>query len=123
MPADPYKWFATHPFRNYSVSADGEVRCGKNPIKIRYWPDGSPYVLMSVAGRRVEVPVDELIMLTFIGRPPHCRGYRVGRRNGDKTDCRAENLFWEEDPAWHFDFYSQLMAVPAWYAPGLKQHR
>lgn len=116
------KYFPT-PFPGYSVSVSGEVRCGRNPLRRKFWPNGQPYVWVKTAGRTVEVPVEDLVAHVFLGRPPKGVGYMVTHRNGDEADCRAENLAWVEDAEWKFDEYCWLMSVPPHFAPGLPRRR
>lgn len=111
------KWLRVNAY--LAATADGEIRVGKNPVTWKFWPDGSPYIEVRAAGRLYEEAVDEIVALAFLGQPPSARGYKVRHLNGVIGDCRAENLVWVPDPDYSFEFYRELMRVPAWYAPGL----
>lgn len=113
------KWLPLRQYPRYSVSADGLVRSGTNPILLRNFPDGTPFVLVNANGSRQEMPVDVLVAFAWLGMPPG-DGYRVLHLDGDTKNCDAGNLTWAPDPDYWFDFYKQLMAVPSWYTPGLK---
>ena len=108
-----YKWL--HPYPGYSVSADGNVRSGKNRIVIDKLPDGAPIVRIKVfGGRKVWLPVAVLVAWAYLGKPPD-RGYMITHLNGDNSDCRAENLAWAVDEDYWFDFYRRLMTAPSYY--------
>lgn len=116
MPSKPYKWLSS-PFTGYTCSAAGQVRSGKNPIAIHQLPDGTPVVNVKVAGRGEQLPVDVLVAFAFLGPPPENpylprQGYEVRHLNGDKRDCRAENLAWCVNGDYAFRFYSNLMRGP-----------
>lgn len=116
MPKTAYKWFPTS-IENVSVTCAGLVRSGKNLIKIHHLPNGQLMVKLTVGGIRDFYPVDELVALAFLGKPPRNpylpgKWYRVAHKNGDVSDCRIDNLFWVPDPDRQRAYYMALMRDP-----------
>ena len=116
MPKYSYKWFPS-PVENVSVTCAGQVRSGKNVIKVHHLPNG-PMVKLTVNGIRDLYPVDWLVAYAFLGEPPTDDpylpkgAYRVAHINGDTSDCRVENLRWVPDPDRKLAFYMALMRGP-----------
>lgn len=116
MPKYAYKWFPS-PIPGVSVTCAGQVRSGKNTIKIHHLPNGQPMVKLTVNGIRDFYPVAELMAYAFLGEPPPDPylpkgAYRVAHINGDVSDCRVENLHWVPDPDRKLAFYLALMRDP-----------
>lgn len=90
----------------YWVSDQGEVRGSLNkPLgRVVYLNGGvGVNVLSSATGQATTVPVAILVLDAFVGARPTDK-HRPQHRNGDRADCRVENLYWgipgrdEEDP-------------------------
>lgn len=77
----------SHPLHDIEVSSEGRIR-GLNPFITAHG-----YKTIRV-GRKNTRYVHRLVLETFVGEPPRSNT-RVRFRNGQRKDCRLENLYWE----------------------------
>ena len=91
-------WRSIPFYPSYLAAVDGRIKRTKNEITIRYRDGGIPFVRIEVpGGDRANRQLDYLVALAHIGIPPS-RGYMVLHRDGDPTNCAADNLEWVADP-------------------------
>lgn len=78
----------------YEVTRDGRIRravsadLSQKPSRYGY-----PTVQLSRAGRPVWVSVHRAVALAYLGPPPRPDA-QVCHRDGNKQNCRIENLYW-----------------------------
>lgn len=92
-------WEPAPHFPGYSVSSDGRVRNDVRGREMRLSINqyGTVKVGLTQDGARVTVQVADLVAETFLPDPPP-NFDTVVHLNGDKSDCRADNLVWR--PRW-----------------------
>lgn len=92
-------WELAPRFPGYSVSSDGRVRNDSRDREMRLSVNqyGTVKVGLIQDGVRVTVQVADLVAQAFLPDPPP-NFDTVVHLNGNKTDCRAENLIWR--PRW-----------------------
>lgn len=96
-------WAAT-PYENYQVSNYGKVRAVKwglggypitEPREHKNNPTRKGYlrVMLCIGGQQKNVSLALLVAEAFVGARPSPQ-HIVSYKDGDKTNCRADNLFW-----------------------------
>jgi len=84
-----YKWVATYE-GEYDVSDQGDVR-GKNKQVLQTWiHNGFRQVSLYSNKGKIDVYVHRLVAQAFLANPDG--KVKIRFKNGDKLDCRAENL-------------------------------
>lgn len=91
------EWVAVEGFPGYSVSPSGHVRkdSSGHVLRIRCNQYGVPYVGMMREGRRHQCvrSLPRLVATTFVPQPNDIFDTPINR-NGNRVDCRVENLAW-----------------------------
>lgn len=92
-------------YPNYAVSDEGDVyslRTGT--LSLLKWDMSTGYPRVKLYGKNKYVA--DLIAETFLGPPPE-EGYRVCCIDGDKENCRVDNLIWlSKSDIQFFSFYT-----------------
>lgn len=100
------EWVAVEGFPGYSVNPLGQVRNEhtKRVLRVRYNQYGVPYVGMMKEGIRHQCvrSLPRLVATAFIRQPNQIFDTPINL-NGDRSDCRADNLLWR--PRWYAVFY------------------
>jgi hypothetical protein len=91
------EWVPVEEFRRYSVNTLGQVRNESTGriMRVRTNQYGVPYVGLMVGGghRQCVRSLPRLVATAFVPRPNDVFDTPINL-NGDRTDCRAENLMW-----------------------------
>jgi hypothetical protein len=97
-------WVRIEEFPDYSVNPLGQVRKESTgrPLVVRINQYGVPYVGMMWAGRQRIRSLPRLVATAFIPQPNQIFDTPINL-NGDRTDCRVENLVWR--PRWYAVYY------------------
>lgn len=91
-------WRSIPFFPDYLAAVDGRIKRTKNELTIRYRDDGIPFVRLAVpGGDRDDRQLNYLVALAHVGVPPGW-DYTILHRDGDPTNCAADNLAWVPDP-------------------------
>lgn len=96
------EWRYVPNFPEYVVSDFGRLkRAGQSrgrPLSLTFDDDGHAMVAMVVDGDRNHFRLDRIVAFAFLGaftyRP---RIIEVYHKDGDLTNCRADNLTWREE--------------------------
>lgn len=82
----------------YYVTREGDVWNTKTGKILRNSIDrktGFLHVGLYLKGRRVFKYVHRLVAERYLPNPKNCK--YIGFKDGDKTNCRVDNLYWKED--------------------------
>lgn len=100
------QWTPIEGFPGYSVSPSGHVRNDSRGLvlHIRVNQYGVPYVGLMRAGRRHQCvrSLPRLVAETFVPQPNDVFDTPINL-NGNRIDCRVENLAWR--PRWYASYY------------------
>lgn len=104
------EWVAIEGFPGYSVNTLGQVRKDSTGrvMHTRLNQYGVPYVGLMREGRRHQCvrSLPRLVATAFIPQPNDVFDTPINL-NGDRTDCRVENLMWR--PRWYaIDYVNQF---------------
>lgn len=99
------EWVAVEDFPGYSVSPLGVVRKDSTGrvLHIRLNQYGVPYVGLMRNWRQCIRSLPRLVAMAFIPQPNEIFDTPINL-NGDRTDCRVENLMWR--PRWYAVYYN-----------------
>lgn len=99
------EWVAIEEFPMYSVNALGHVKNNDTDhrLSVRVNQDGIPYVGLVRGLRQYIRSLPRLVANTYISQPHPAFNTPINL-NGDRTDCRVENLMWR--PRWYARFYN-----------------
>lgn len=92
------KWAPVKYFYDYEISNLGNIRRNKGrnpgkPLKVRISKQGYKTVSMLVAGKEESRQIHRLVAFAFVQKTDPNQGF-VRFKDGDKTNCRADNLEW-----------------------------
>lgn len=100
------EWVGIEGFPGYSVNPLGQVRKDSTGrvLHIRLNQYGVPYVGLMREGRRHQCvrSLPRLVAAAFVPQPNDVFDTPINL-NGDRTDCRVENLMWR--PRWYAIYY------------------
>lgn len=101
------EWVGIEGFPGYSVNPLGHVRKDSTGrvLHIRLNQYGVPYVGLMREGRRHQCvrSLPRLVATAFVPQPNDVFDTPINL-NGDRTDCRVENLMWR--PRWYAIYYA-----------------
>jgi hypothetical protein len=98
------EWVAVEGFPGYSVNTLGQVRKDSTGrvLHTRLNQYGVPYVGLMRNWRQCIRSLPRLVATAFVSRPNDVFDTPINL-NGDRTDCRVENLMWR--PRWYAIHY------------------
>lgn len=99
------EWVGVEGFPGYSVSPLGQVRkdSSERLLHTRLNQYGFPYVGLMRDGRQLSRSLPRLVAAAFIPQPNRIFDTPINL-NGDRTNCRVENLLWR--PRWYAIHYA-----------------
>lgn len=93
-------WKVIEDYDDYEISNDAIIRdmyTGRE-LKTRYVGDSLKVNLKDEWGRYHQLSVLKLMVDTFLGKPPcDYRKYKVGFKDGDRSNITSDNLVWLEN--------------------------
>jgi hypothetical protein len=105
------EWVAVEGFPGYSVNRRGQVRKDSTGrvLHVRLNQFGVPYVGLMRDGQRHQSvrSLPRLVAKAFIPQTHDAFDIPINL-NGDRTDCRVENLMWR--PRWYAVYYNNQFA-------------
>jgi hypothetical protein len=106
-------WVEVEGFPGYSVNPLGQVRKDSTgrTLQPRTNQYGVPYVGLMHEGRRHQCvrSLPRLVATAFVSQPNEVFDTPINL-NGDRTDCRVENLMWR--PRWYAIYYANQFKDP-----------
>lgn len=89
-------WVQVAGFPGYEINEAGDVRRAQNSraVAVAFNQQGNPYVGLSRDGIQHKRSLALLVAMTFLGQPVNDRFDTPIHLNGEKRDCRTENLMW-----------------------------
>lgn len=105
MDLETTNWVEVEGFPGYSVNPLGEVRkdSTRRVLHTRINQYGVPYVGLMRNWRQCIRSLPRLVAAAFIPQPNEIFDTPINL-NGDRTDCRVDNLMWR--PRWYAIYYS-----------------
>lgn len=99
------EWVGVEGFPGYSVNRLGEVRKDSTgrALQVRINQYGVPYVGLMRNWKQCIRSLPKLVATAFISRPNEIFDTPINL-NGDRTDCRVDNLMWR--PRWYAVYYA-----------------
>lgn len=99
------EWVAVEGFPGYSVNTLGQVRKDSTGrvLQPRINQYGVPYVGLMRNWRQCIRSLPRLVATAFVPQPNDVFDTPINL-NGDRTDCRVENLMWR--PRWYAVYYN-----------------
>lgn len=99
------EWVAIEGFPGYSINPLGQVRNDSTGrvLHIRLNQYGVPYVGLMRDWRQCIRSLPRLVASAFVSQPNEVFDTPINL-NGDRTDCRVENLLWR--PRWYAVYYN-----------------
>jgi hypothetical protein len=111
MSVETAEWVEVEGFPGYSVNRQGQVRNEStgHVLRVRINQYGVPYVGLMNFDRQHIRSLPRLVATTFVRQPNEVWDTPINL-NGDRTDCRVENLMWR--PRWYAVHYNNQFVDP-----------
>lgn len=108
-------WKPVAGFPTYLISDQGRIKRdrpmyrGHNgsqivpPHPLAIFPQGSGNNVAAHVfkpnGQKTSLPIARAVLTAFGPPPPDCKSPQIGFRDGDRTNCALDNLYWKEPAA------------------------